>query len=115
MIAMDFCFDGLYLSDFDCIIVNFNNDNRETSGGNTEYDFVKAPGGDKFRFYGSQYNEPLSTTISIMKNPCLSDSIEDMNFNHNEERKITKWLKKTDGYKWFKYAQSDENIQNPYF
>lgn len=115
MIAMDFCFDGLYLSDFGCIIVNFNNDNRETSGGNTEYDSVKAPGRDKFRFYGSQYNEPLSTTISIMKNPCLSDSIEDMNFNHNEERKITKWLKKTDGYKCFKYAQGNENIQNPYF
>lgn len=115
MIAMDFYFDGLYLSDFGCIIVNFNNDNRETSGGNTEYDSVKAPGRDKFRFYGSQYNEPLSTTISIMKNPCLSDSIEDMNFNHNEERKITKWLKKTDGYKLFKYAQGNENIQNPYF
>lgn len=117
MIVTDFCFDGLYLSDFNCIIANFDNNNsRETSGGNTEYDSVKAPVRDKFRFYGSQYNEPLSTTFSIIKNPCLSDSVENMTFTHNEERKLTKWLKKTDGYKWFKYVGGNKpTVSNNYF
>lgn len=104
MYATDFCFDENYLSDFGCIIASFDNSSEDVSGGTIEYDSVKAPNSDKFRFYGAQCNEVLVWNISIIKNPCLTNNME---FSHKEERKILKWLKRTDGYKWFKYVSGD--------
>lgn len=102
----NFQFNQTKLSDFDCIIAYFDNSSDEVSGGTTEYDSVKAPNSDKFKFYGSQFNEVLTWNFSIIKNPCFKKET-DMKFSHSEERKIMKWLKRTDGYKWFNFIEDD--------
>lgn len=113
MNATDFCFDQNYLSDFGCIIASFGDSSDEVSGGTTEYDSVKAPNSDKFKFYGSQYNEVLTWSFSVIKNPCITENME---FSHKEERKLMKWLKRTDGYKWFKFVEGSygQTVSNNY-
>lgn len=115
MIATDFCFDGLYLSDFDCIIVNFDNNEDSVSGGATEYDAIKAPDSDKFRFYGSQFNTVLTWNLSIGKNPCKANTYNEQFFTHEDERKISKWLVRTDGYKWFNFIERKTKVPNNHY
>ena len=102
MFATDFLFDGQRASDFGLIICSFDGDFETASGGEVEYNVVKAPNSDRFIFYGSQLNSVLTWNFSICKNPC---SNEDLFFNQYEESRVLKWLLKTDGYKELQFDQ----------
>ena len=63
-----FHFDGHDLSDFGCIICNFeNNDGITVEGGNIEYITTKTPNSNKNSQVGNEYADPYRFTFSIMK------------------------------------------------
>ena len=60
-----FHFDGHDLSDFGCIICNFeNNDGITVEGGNIEYITTKTPNSNKNSQVGNEYADPYRFTFS---------------------------------------------------
>lgn len=106
MFATDFMFDGQLASDFDMVICSFDGDFTVASGGETEFNVVKAPDRDRFTFYGADLPNTLVWTFGIMKNPCKYAN--DLYLTYDEERSIAKWLLKKDGYHWFRFIQDEE-------
>lgn len=102
MFATDFLFDNQRASDLGCMICSFDGGAETASGGEIEYNVVKAPNRDKYTFYGAQLDSVITWTFSICKNPCKNDTLY---FDQYEESMITKWLLKTDGYKSFQFNQ----------
>lgn len=84
------------------MICSFDGESETASGGEIEYNVVKAPNRDKFTFYGAQFSSALEWNFSICKNPCQN---ENLYFNQYEESMIAKWLLKTDGYKLLQFDQ----------
>lgn len=105
MFAMDFLFDGQRASDFNLMICSFNGESETVSGGEVEYNVVKTPGRDRFTFYGSQLNSVLQWNFSICKNPCRNTNQSSQYFDQYEESMVSKWLIKTDGYRYFQFDQ----------
>lgn len=103
MFATDFIFDSQRLSDFGCMICSFDGDFQTASGGEIEYNVVKAPNRDKFSFYGAEFNTVLTWNYSICKNTCSNN--DNMYFDQYEESMLAKWLIKTDGYRYFQFDQ----------
>lgn len=102
MFATDFLFDNQRASDFGCMICSFDGGAETASGGEIEYNVVKAPNRDKYTFYGVKEISVIKWKFSICKNPCKNDNLR---FNQYEESMIAKWLMKTDGYKTFQFDQ----------
>ena len=76
MYATDFEYDGLTLSDFGMMIGSFSSPGTETvsSGADINFHTVSPAGSDRFRFYGTKYEEAFTATLQICKSPCLSDN-----------------------------------------
>ena len=92
MYALDFEYDGQYLSDYGFIIC--------TLGGSSDFDTVSA--GSEITFNtvpkhrgkisglaGTVYEENISTTFDICKNP---DTYEDLHISKDEYRGLMRWL-----------------------
>ena len=93
-----FHFDGHNLSDFGCIICNYeNNDVITVEGGNIEYITTKTPNSNKNSQVGNEYADPYRFTFSIMKSVCQANHGEDY-FTIPEQTEILKWLVKENGY-----------------
>ena len=108
-----FHFDGHDLSDFGCIICNFeNNDGITVEGGNIEYITTKTPNSNKNSQVGNEYADPYRFTLSIMKSVCQANHGEDY-FTIPEQTEILKWLVKENGYGIF-YFQGDD-IRDIYY
>lgn len=105
MIATDFEFNNQKASDYDLIICSFDGEIQTATGGEIEFNTVKAPDSDKFTFYGAQYSSVLEWRFSIIKKPCVYSN--DPYFSTFEERQIFKWLGKRDGYHYLRFLQDD--------
>ena len=102
-----FHFDGHNLSDFGCIICNFeNNDGITVEGGNIEYITTKTPNSNKNSQVGNEYADPYRFTFSIMKSVCQANHGEDY-FTIPEQAEILKWLVKENGYGIFYFDGDD--------
>lgn len=112
MFATDFLFDNNRASDFGLIIGSFDGEFETATGGDIEYNVVKAPNNDRFDFYGAQLNTVITWNFSIVKNPCLYNG-DEYYFSQYEESQIAKWLLKQDGYKWFQFDQ--EGYEDVYY
>lgn len=104
MFATDFIFNEKRASDFDLMICSFNGEDETVTGGEIEYDVIKAPNTDKFELYDAQYNTVLTWKFSLVKNPCNKEN-EDMYFDQYQESEVMKWLSRKKGYKWFHFDQ----------
>lgn len=91
---MDFEFDGLRLSDFGCMICDFNSGGDETVSAGSTITFTTTPlyYGAKFSLTGTKYEECLTATFDICKNPCQTDSHDFEYFTLAEEQEIMRWL-----------------------
>ncbi len=114
MYACDFEYDGQYLSDYGFIICNF--------GGTSDFDTVSA--GSKITFntvsrhrgkihslVGTQYDECITSTFQICKNP---EKHSDMHITNNEYRDIMRWLNRNEFLK-FQVLYEDDREQDACF
>ncbi len=106
MYAFDFEYDGYALSDFGMMICAFQSSDLETvsSGADLSFQVIKPTGSDKFRFYGSKYEESYSATIQICKSPCGDTGLY---LEPSEISALQRWLCRKDGYHPFHVIQDD--------
>lgn len=97
MYATDFEYDGLTLSDFGMMIGSFQTSGAETvsSGADINFQTVRPAGSDRFRFYGTNYEESYSATLQVCKSPCVSDGPY---LSPTELSALQRWLCRKDGY-----------------
>lgn len=104
--AIDFCYDGHYLSEFDMIICDFNATAglQTAQGGSIHPITVKGYQKKKAHRVGTEYGEALSFTVQICKNPndpyvkYKLNSDTPQYFTSDEYSKICGWLMRMDGF-----------------
>ena len=111
MYAIDFEYDGRYLSDYGFIICDFNassDANIVSSGSKLKFNTVAHNRGKKYSLTSTQYDECIQTTFDICKNPDLYDDLE---ISTEEYRDIVRWLNRQ---KFLKFRVfDDENELEP--
>lgn len=114
MNALDFKYDGTYLSDFGCIICTFDNANPEeiSIGSQIIFNTISVGHGKKFMNASSQYDTCIETELEICKDPDAICDIEDKYFSLEEQRAITRWLNRNS---FLKFTLIDDGYENIYF
>ena len=114
MIVTDFEYDGLLLSDFGCIMCSFESTGLETVTNGSNITFNTSPifKGSKHVLTDTKYDECLTTTFEICKNPCLTDEFNDMKFTIEEVANMTRWLNRKE---FLKFKLIKEGYENIYF
>lgn len=98
MRASDFEFSGKNLSDFGCIIANFDGGKglETIDGAEIEFNTVASLGGSKHHLISSIYESCLEITVQIAKYSC-STGIQEI--SASEHREISRWLNRKGFYK----------------
>lgn len=94
MEAIDFEFDGLNLSDFGFIICSFNSDRGTeivSAGSKVEFEKISHNKGKHYGISSTQYNECITSTFDICKNPDLF-SYSGLEITDREYRDVMRWL-----------------------
>ena len=110
MLFNDFNYRGKNLSDYDCMICNFDKSSGTvvSLGVNLNFTTFKQRSNNKFMIANADYNEPLSATFQICKNPCLLPA--DKIFTLDEVREITDWLQTERYFKFQPYNDEYDDI-----
>ena len=114
MYAIDFEYDGQYLSDYGFIICSFDGaSGSETVNAGSKITFNTVPmhSGKRYSLTGTQYDECITTTFSICKNPCNYDDFDDMKITNDEYRDLMRWLNRREFLK-FQIFDEDENTRD---
>ena len=117
MYAYDFEYDGKYLSDFGMMVCSFS-ENRSASGtekgSEIKFNLVKSGYGKRYYTAGLQYENCLSTTFQICKNP-ESFPKDQMVITNEEFRELSRWLSRKK-FLWFRSFDYDEpQKKKPWF
>lgn len=102
----DFIFDGRQLSDFGYIAV-FEGSQDDIDVSVMQYEDVKAALSDISYKVSHSYEDNLTSTFLIMKNPCEYYD-EDSYLTNDEISEMTKWLARKQ-YKWFRLIDEEDN------
>ena len=99
MVAYDFEYDGLNLSDFGYMICQFDSDSIKTisNGSKVTFNTVSMLNGAKHELTSAVYEECLESVFQICKNPCGSDDFE---ISTDELRVLSRWLNRKGFYKF---------------
>lgn len=94
-----FVFNGYSSDMFNIICVSFNENNSDDYSAGAQTEFITEGNYDGSKWYSTsnKYNESLSYTIQIIKNPCIGEYL-----TKDETRAILKWLVSPSDYKPFK-------------
>lgn len=109
--GMDFLYDTERLSFFNMMICNFDGSSMETVslGNNLTFNIIQPSLSDKRFLVNTKYEEPLSITFQIGKNPCLDNERDYI--TSPEISALLRWLGRKDGFHKFKiYQQGYEDI-----
>lgn len=112
---LDFEYDGQYLSDYGFIICDFNynnNANELNVGSNITFKKVSTNGGKRYSITGAQYDDCISASFDICKDPDLYDA--EMMITSDECNAIMKWLNRSDFYA-FNFLNEDGESHNVYY
>ena len=114
MLVNDFEYDGLLLSDFGCIMCSFDSTGLETvtNGSNITFNTSPILKGTKHVLTNTQYDECLTTTFEICKNPCNYVDQSDAYFSIEEITTLTRWLNRKE---FLKFKLIKEGYENLYF
>lgn len=110
MNCQEFIFDGISSKEYGLQICSFDGSTSGTATGGNKIEFTtfKAPGSNKWAKTGATYNEQLTFTFQICKNPCEGEI--DKPFTEREIAFIMRWLVRKD-YKYLEFIQEEyENI-----
>ena len=92
MYALDFEYDNRYLSDFGFIICNFDSPSGADvveSGSKITFNTVMQNKGSRYGLTSTQYDECITGTFDICKNPDLYDDLE---ISNDEYLELVRWL-----------------------
>lgn len=104
---MHFSYDGESSMDHDIIICSFG-DGESVSGGQVEMSTVKSPNTGKWYKTNATYNEPLSFTFSICKNPCTISNQDNLVISPIDQVDLKRWLARKD-YRWLHFQDDEMN------
>lgn len=114
MYALDFEYDGQYLSDYGFIICEFNGSSgvkTAAAGSKITFNTVSRHGGKQNGLIGTQYNECIQAKFHICKNPDLFD---DLSISHDEYRDLMRWLNRNEFLKFqILYDFKDDKTREP--
>lgn len=109
MRALDFEYDGQCLSELGFIICDFNfssGANEVTAGSTITFNKVSRNQGKRYSLASTQYNECITTTFDICKNPDIYDA-EEMEISNDEYRDIMRWLNRREFLKFGVIGDTD--------
>lgn len=114
MIINDFEYDGLRLSDYGYIMCSFDSTGSETisNGSNITFNTSPISKGSKHVLTNIKYDECLTTTFQICKNPCICTEIEDAYITVDELATLTRWLNRQE---FLKFKLIKEGYELIYF
>ncbi|MCI8319295.1 MAG: hypothetical protein HFG96_12480 [Lachnospiraceae bacterium] len=114
MRATDFEYDGLYLSDFGCMICTFDENNIENIAAGSQITFNKTQTqrGQLHMLASTSYDDCIETEFSICKNPCTWNNNEDLYFTLQEQRELVRWLNR---HQFLKFKLIDDAYSDLYF
>lgn len=101
----DFIFDGKALSDFGYVF--FLEDEEEIVVSNMTFTTIKGARTDSLKSIGYSYEEPYSTTFTIMKNPCVYDN-DEQHLTRDDISEMVRWLSQKQ-FKWFRFIDDNDN------
>lgn len=107
----EFIYDGISSREYDIIICSFDGgqSGEMTIGNNIEFTTFKSPNSNRWMKTGALYNEQLTFSFHICKNPC-NNIYKDKFFTERELSFLIRWLVRKD-YKWLQFIQEGyENI-----
>lgn len=117
MYAYDFEYDGQLLSDFGMIICDFSNSSgagNADKGSEIKFNMVPAGYGKRFFVSGLQYENCLSTTFQICKDPRKFNDIG-TGISNEEFRALSRWLNRKK-FLWFRsFDWCDPEVEKPWF
>lgn len=110
---IDLKYDDHYLSDYGFIICNFNSSNNAEEvdiGSNIVFNKITHRNGRKFTLSSYQYDDCVSASFDICKNPDVY-SYDQMEITFDECEEIMRWLNRVDFHKAIFYNDyHDKNI-----
>lgn len=115
MYALDFEYDGQYLSDYGFVICNFGGTSDMdviSAGSKITFNTVARNRGKKHSLTGTQYDECVQATFNICKNPELYD---DLRITNDEYRDIMRWLNRNEFLKFQVLNEDDKEQETCYY
>ena len=95
MFALDFEYDNQYLSDYNCIICDFDysgGTKTADAGSKISFEKVSRNSGKIHTLVSAKYEECIQTSFAICKNPDLCKTYEDRYITNDEYRDLIRWL-----------------------
>ena len=98
MNVFDLSYDGILLSDMGYVICDFDSQGLRTVSNGSKITINTTPMyvGTLHAKINSQYDECLTATFSICKNPCNESDQENMYLSSDDIRILTRWLNRKD-------------------
>lgn len=115
MYACDFEYDGQYLSDYGFVICNFGGTSgleTVSAGSKITFNTVSRHRGKIFSLAGTQYDECITGTFSICKNP---EKYNDLRIVNDEYRDIMRWLNRREFLKFQLLDEEDKEREPCYY
>lgn len=115
MNAVDFEYDGQYLSDYGYIICDFHGSSGITDvtlGSVLTFNKVSRHYGKSFSLTSTRYNECISTSFDICKDPDIFEN--DMEISNYDVRRLTRWLNRKKFLK-FQVFDPDRELDTCYY
>ena len=117
MYAIDFEYDGQYLSDYGFIVCHFDfsgGANIESAGSKITFEKVSRLGGKRFSLTSARYDECITATFDICKNPDTHEK-EELEISNEEYRDLIRWLNRKEFLKFQVLNDKEEDIEPCYY
>ena len=117
MYAIDFEYDGQYLSDYGFIICDFDSAsgaNVVDAGSKITFNKVSRNRGRQYSLTSTQYDECIQATFDICKNPDEYDR-EEMVISNDEYRDLMRWLNRHEFLKFQVFNEDNADRDSCYY
>ena len=117
MYALDFEYDGQYLSDYGFIICNFGDSsgvNTVSAGSVVTFNKVSRHSGKKHSLTSTSYEECVQATFCIGKNPKIYGK-DEMQITNDEYRDLIRWLNRREFLKFQLLGGDDYDGETCYY
>ncbi len=117
MYALDFEYDGQYLSDYGFIICSFDGSpgiSTVSAGSTVTFNKVSRYSGKKYCLVGTQYDECIESTFCIGKDPSIYGR-NNMQITNDEYRDLMRWLNRREFLKFRLLGDDDCDGETCYY
>jgi len=94
MYAKDFTYDGTTLSSLGYTLCSFGDERDAAMGSKISFSTVAVNKGERYLLADYKYDECLTTTLQICKNPCNIGSQNNLKISPSEISTLSRWLNK---------------------